>query len=101
MIPKFSDWPNWLQVAVMLPHALLRSLATWFWWPKTDEARRKFGFVAAYLLMFLPIMRHVFRAKQAVGIEEPSESESKGDPSRNRAASTQLWAAFPKWSVIQ
>lgn len=63
MLPKFSEWPHWVQVAVILPHALLGFVATWLWWPKTDAAWRKFGFVAAYLLVFFLVMRYVFEAK--------------------------------------
>ena len=63
VIPKFSEWPNWLQVAVIFPHALLGFFATWLWWPKTDEAWRKFGLVAGYLFVFFLVMRYVFGAK--------------------------------------
>ena len=59
-ITKFDDWPYWLQVMVIAPHALLIAFALWLWWPKTDEGWRKIGFVCAYLVFFLLIMHFVF-----------------------------------------
>ena len=61
-VPLFSTWPTWLQYAVMIPHGLLASFAMWLWWPKTDEGWRKFGFVAAYLLLYALVMHYVFKA---------------------------------------
>jgi len=62
MMTKFSDWPGWLQTLVVLPHAILGFVATLLWWPKSKEGWRKFGFVAAYLLVFYLVMRFVFKA---------------------------------------
>ncbi|MCU1283747.1 MAG: hypothetical protein JWO13_97 [Acidobacteriales bacterium] len=62
-MPKFSDWPEWLQVAVLFPHAMLGFVATWLWWPKTDKEWSRFGLVAAYLLVFFLVMHFVFGLK--------------------------------------
>jgi hypothetical protein len=62
MMTKFSDWPGWLQTLVVLPHAILGFVATLLVWPKSTEGWRKFGFVAAYLLVFYLVMRFVFKA---------------------------------------
>jgi hypothetical protein len=60
---KFSDWPTWLQYLVVLPHGALAAVAFWLWWPKSDAGWRKFGFVVAYLLVWLFVMRYVFDMK--------------------------------------
>jgi hypothetical protein len=65
-VPKgyqFQNWPEWLQVLVILPHSILGFVATWLWWPKTDKGWRKFGFVAAYLFLVFLVMRYVFDAR--------------------------------------
>jgi hypothetical protein len=59
---RFSDWPGWLQVLVVAPHAILGFVAFWLWWPKSEEGRRKLGYVAAYLLAFYLVMHFVFHA---------------------------------------
>ncbi len=59
---KFSDWPTWLQTLVLVPHALLRFVAFWLWWPKSGKDWRKFGLVAAYLFIFYLVMHYVFGA---------------------------------------
>jgi len=61
-MPQFADWPYWLQLLVVVPHGILAAVAAWLWWPKTPETWRKFGIVAAYLLVFLLVMRYVFKA---------------------------------------
>ena len=61
-MPKFSDWPVWLQMLVVVPHAIIGMIATLLWWPKSTKEWRRFGIVAAYLLMFYLIMRYVFKA---------------------------------------
>jgi hypothetical protein len=61
-MPEFSEWPMWVKVAIVGPHALLGFVACWLWWPKSDQARRKFGFVALYLLLFYLVMHFVFGA---------------------------------------
>ena len=60
---KFADWPHWLQILVIVPHGLLGFVATWLWWPKSLEGRRKLGFVATYLFVFFLVMRYVFGAR--------------------------------------
>jgi len=62
-IPKFSQWPGWVQTLVIAPHAILGFIMTWLWWPKTARDRRRFGILAAYLLAFLLVMLFVFDAK--------------------------------------
>jgi hypothetical protein len=59
---KFADWPHWLQVAVIAPHAILGFVMTWLWWPKSPENRKRFGILAGYLLLFYLVMRFVFKA---------------------------------------
>ena len=61
-MPKFSAWPHWLQVAVVLPHALLGFVATLLWWPSSSRGWRNFAIVAAYLIVFYLVMRYVFAA---------------------------------------
>jgi CHASE2 domain-containing sensor protein len=60
VIEQFSDWPKWVQYLVLIPHGILGFVATWLWWPKSDQSWQKFGLVAAYLLVFLLVMRYVF-----------------------------------------
>jgi len=47
MMTQFSEWPSWLQALVVAPHALLGFVAVWLWWPKSEESRRRFGYVEA------------------------------------------------------
>ena len=57
----YSDWPRWLQVAVVGPNALLAAYAFWFWWPKSKREWNRFGFLMAYLVVFFLVMRFVFQ----------------------------------------
>jgi hypothetical protein len=59
---RFYDWPGWLRVLVVAPHTILGFVAFWLWWPKSDEGRRKLGYVAAYLFAFYLVMHFVFHA---------------------------------------
>ncbi len=59
-MPRYSDWPLWLQVLVVAPHRLLLSAALWLWWSKSDGDRKKFGIVVPYLLFFVAVMHFVF-----------------------------------------
>jgi len=59
-MPRYSDWPLWLQVLVVAPHGLLLSAALWLWWPMSEKDRKKFGIVLAYLLLFVAVMHFVF-----------------------------------------
>jgi hypothetical protein len=63
VIIPFVNWPQWLQIAVILPHALLGFIATLLWWPKSQENWRRFAIVAAYFLVFFLGMRFVFNAR--------------------------------------
>ena len=45
---------------IMVPNALLAGYAMWGWWPKSDREWRKFGFVMAYLVVFVSVMIFVF-----------------------------------------
>ncbi len=63
VLPKFAQWPEWLQWLVIVPHALLGLIATWLWWPKNDHGWRRFAFVAAYLIVFYLVMVYVFDFK--------------------------------------
>ena len=62
-VTNFSNWPEWLKVLVLVPHGILASVACWLWWPKSEKGWRRFGFVVAYLLVFLVVMRYVFQMK--------------------------------------
>jgi hypothetical protein len=46
----------------MVPHGILLVVTTYAWWPKSLREFRNFGFVVAYLLIFLIIMHYVFKA---------------------------------------
>ena len=59
---KFSEWPRWVQFVVVFPHVLIGFLMFWVWWPKSDGERRRFGILAAYLVIFYLMMRFVFKA---------------------------------------
>ncbi len=43
-IPKFAQWPGWVQTLVIAPHAILGFIMTWLWWPK----HRAIGADSAY-----------------------------------------------------
>ena len=58
-IPKFAQWPGWVQTLVVAPHAILGFIMTWLWWPEKPQEWRRFGILAAYLLMFLFVMLFV------------------------------------------
>jgi hypothetical protein len=62
-VTQFSEWPQWLQILVLLPHSLLGSFMLWLWWPKADKEWRKFGFVLLYLIIFFLVMHYVFGFK--------------------------------------
>jgi hypothetical protein len=68
-VPQFDQWPGWVQTIVILPNAILGYIATWLWWPKSERGRKKFGFVAAYLLLFLLAMHFVSSCSALVGSE--------------------------------
>jgi hypothetical protein len=57
---KYADWPEWLRVLVMTPHAILLFVATWLWWPRSKEGNRAFLYVLLYLAAFYLVMRYVF-----------------------------------------
>jgi hypothetical protein len=57
---KFSDWPQWLQVLVVAPTAVLLTVML-CWWPKDAKGWKRFWIMAAYLLLFYLVMHFVFR----------------------------------------
>ena len=61
-MPTFAEWPTWLQTLVLLPHAVLGFVMTIVWWPKSGQGWRRFGILAAYLLVFYLVMHFVFKA---------------------------------------
>jgi CHASE2 domain-containing sensor protein len=63
VIPKFAEWPQWLQWLVIAPNGLLLGIATWLWWPKDERGWRRFGVVLAYLVVFYLVMIYVFDFK--------------------------------------
>lgn len=58
----YSQWPQWVQAVVVIPHVLLAMAATLLWWPKTKRNFRRFTIVALYLLVFFVVMHYVFKA---------------------------------------
>jgi len=46
-----AQWPHWLQMVLIVGHGLLGFFMTWLWWPKTDKQLKRFGILAAYLLL--------------------------------------------------
>jgi hypothetical protein len=63
VITPVSEWPNWLQILVFPPHAILLGVSTWMWWPKTNKEWRRYGFVLAYLIVFYLVMYYVFHLR--------------------------------------
>ena len=59
MITPVSEWPNWLQILVFAPNAILAGVLMW-WWPKTSTGWRRFGIALAYLIVFYVVMYYVF-----------------------------------------
>jgi len=51
-----SHWPNWVQMAFLLPNVLLGYWVTYLWWPKSSGSWRRYCFVTAYLLLFYLVM---------------------------------------------
>jgi len=62
-LPKVDDWPMWLQVLVIGPHAILAGVLLWVWWPKSDKEWRKFGILIAYQTFFWTALYFVFGFK--------------------------------------
>jgi len=60
---KFSQWPVWLQVLVLVPHGVLGWAAFWLWWPKSKKEWRRFTLVAVYLFGVFLVLRYVFDFK--------------------------------------
>jgi hypothetical protein len=55
---KIDQWPMWLQVLVVVPHAVLATVLLWLWWPKSDREWLRFLACAAYLLLFYFVFIH-------------------------------------------
>lgn len=49
---KIDQWPMWLQVVVIVPHAILFFAAMWFWWPRSGKGRYWLLAVLAYFWLF-------------------------------------------------
>ena len=60
IMPKVADWPMWLPVLILGPHALLAGILLWAWRPKSDKEWRRFGILAAYQVLFWTVMYFVF-----------------------------------------
>jgi hypothetical protein len=63
MITPYSDWPHWLQLVVVIPNGLLAGFMMWVWWPKSNRGWNRFGWLAAYLLIFWFVMFFVFHIR--------------------------------------
>lgn len=57
-MPQYGDWPDWLRVLVLAPHALLL-LVVLLRWP-TNTGKRNLVFLGLYLVGFLAVMHFVF-----------------------------------------
>jgi hypothetical protein len=55
----YADWPDWLRVLVLGPHALLLLVAL-LRWSTTNEGKRNLLFLGLYLAAFLAVMHFVF-----------------------------------------
>jgi hypothetical protein len=50
-----------IYVLVVAPNALLAGFSCWIWWPTSNREWRRFGLVAAYLIVFYAVMHFVFK----------------------------------------
>jgi hypothetical protein len=55
---KLEDWPLWLQIVVMVPHAALATTLLWFWWPKSEREWMRFLACLVYLAVFYFVFIH-------------------------------------------
>lgn len=62
-IPKFAQWPGWVQLVVVGPHAALGAILLYFWWPRDRRGWRRFSIAFGYLLVFYAILYFVFDFK--------------------------------------
>ena len=51
-----SRWPMWLQLLVMVPHAVLATVLLWIWWPKTPRDWLRWFACGAYFVLFYLIL---------------------------------------------
>jgi hypothetical protein len=55
---KLRDWPFWLQMLVVTPHAVLIFSLVWLWWPKTNRQWYwYFGLLAYFGLFYVIFVR--------------------------------------------
>ena len=59
-MPRYADWPSWLKLLIVWPHALLLFVLAYLLYPRSDEGRRAFLFLALYLIAFYHFMRYTF-----------------------------------------
>jgi hypothetical protein len=62
-MPRYSDWPVWLQMLVMFPHGVLVFVLAYLWFPRSDEGRRLGLFLLLYLVAFCLVMHYVFHCQ--------------------------------------
>jgi hypothetical protein len=51
-VTHIDQWPFWLQMIVMLPHAVLAGALLWVWWPKSKKGLIRWCACWVYLLLF-------------------------------------------------
>ena len=49
---KMSHWPFWVQLLVVVPHAVLFFVAMWLWWPRSRQGKYWLVAVLAYFWLF-------------------------------------------------
>ena len=49
---KFHNWPFWLQMLVVTPHAILVLVLLGFWWPRSAKQWGWYVGLLAYLWLF-------------------------------------------------
>ena len=60
---KFSDWPFWLQMLVIVPHGALAFVMIWFWRPETRRGWMWFAALGVYLVTAVLVMHLAFKSE--------------------------------------
>jgi hypothetical protein len=59
-MPRYADWPLWLKVLIVGPHALLLFVLAYLLYPRSDEGRGAFLFLTLDLIAFYLVMHFAF-----------------------------------------
>ena len=49
---KINQWPFWLQMVVVTPHAILAAVLVGVWWPKSNKEWLRWSACFCYLVLF-------------------------------------------------